>query len=131
MPRPPNKAVKRQQRRVYPLYSGKLFQKQKQGFPQFEQFYRLLEKRGRTENPAAIANAFSCLQDYYQALYHNPEEIVLQSNGEPSMRRVPSKSGGRDTWRTVTWRERAESFKEGIVSAIGNPRDWPPQHREE
>ena len=47
------------------------------------------------------------------------------------MRRAPSKSGGKDTWRTVTWGERAEIFKEGIVSAIGNPRDWPTQHPEE
>ncbi len=99
--------------------------------PQFEQFYRILEKHGRTENPAAIANAFSCLQDYYQALDHDPEEIVLQSNGQPSMVRVPSTTSGRDTWRPTTWGERRESYKEGIASALCRYQDWPPQHHED
>ena len=99
--------------------------------PQFEQFYRILEKHGRTANPAAIANAFSCLQDYYRALDHDPEEIVLQSNGQPSMVRVPSKTGGRDTWRPDTWGKRRESFKEGIASTLCGYQDWPPQHHED
>lgn len=50
--------------------------------PQFEQIYKIMEKHGRTANPVALSNAFSCLQDYYQTLDHDPEEIVLQSNGE-------------------------------------------------
>ena len=99
--------------------------------PQFEQFYRILEKHGRTANPAAIANAFSCLQDYYRALDHDPEEIVLQSNGQPSMVRVRSKTGERDTWRPTTWGERRESYKEGIASALCGYQDWPPQHHED
>ena len=99
--------------------------------PQFEQFYRILEKHGRTANPAAVANAFSNLQDYYRALDHDPEEIVLQSNGKPSMVRVPSKTGGRDTWRPTTWGERRESYRRGVSGAINNPQDWPPQHHEQ
>lgn len=59
----------------YPLRAGKLLQNRFS--PQFEQFYRILEKHGRTKNPAAVANVFSCLQDYYQTLDHDPEEIVL------------------------------------------------------
>ena len=99
--------------------------------PQFEQFYRILEKHDRTANPAAVANAFSCLQDYYQTLDHDPEEIVLQSNGQPSMVRVRSKTGGRDTWRPTTWGERRESYKEGIASALCRYQDWPPQYHED
>lgn len=99
--------------------------------PQFEQFYRILERHGRTTNPAAVANAFSNLQDYYQALDHDPEEIVLQSNGDPVLQRVPSTTGGRDTWRPMTWGEMRESCRRGVSGAINNPQDWPPQHHEQ
>ena len=99
--------------------------------PQFEQFYRILEKHGRTANPAAVANAFSNLQDYYRALDHDPKEIVLQSNGEPVLQRVPSTTGGRDTWKPMTWGEMRESCRRGVSGAINNPQDWPPQHHEQ
>ncbi len=99
--------------------------------PQFEQFYRILEKHGRTANPAAIANAFSCLQDYYRALDHDSEKIVLQPNGDPVLEQVPSTTGGRDTWRPMTWGEMRESYKEGIASALCRYQDWPPQHHED
>ncbi len=99
--------------------------------PQFEQFYRILEKHGRTANPAAIANAFSNLQDYYQTLDHDPEEIVLQPNGKPSMVRAPSTMGGKDTWRPDTWGERRESCRRGVSGGINNPQDWPSQHHEQ
>ena len=44
----------------------------------------------------------------------DPEELVLQSNGSPVLRREQSQSGGEDTWVSVTWREYAESFKDGL-----------------
>lgn len=65
--------------------------------PQFEQFYRILEKHGRTANPAVIANAFTCIQNYYEALDHDPEEPVRQPNGFPVLQREQSQSGGKDT----------------------------------
>lgn len=107
--------------------------------PQFEQLYRIMEECDRTENPLALASAFQTLREYQRILREeNLDEIVMNADGTPSMRRkrgdLITLSNGRqawkrtDEWETFTWGEHAESFKDGLWSAVDGRWQWP--HKE-
>ncbi len=74
--------------------------------------------------PIDDANAFTILQDYYQASEHDPEELVRDQLGNPRLQR--KRLDG--TWVPYTWGEELEDLKNGVAVTLCNPRNWLPQY---
>ncbi len=51
--------------------------------PQFQKFYEIVSEYGRDDNPVAIGQSFQNLWDLHEALTHDPEEVLMNSDGTP------------------------------------------------
>ncbi len=91
--------------------------------PQFEQLCRIMEEYDRTENPLALAWAFETLREYHKASRENPDEVIMQPDGSPTLRRTDN--GERVP---CTWGYYAEGLKPCIRTMVDGRSQWP--HKE-
>ena len=82
---------------------------------QFEQCYRILKEHGRGHNPVQVLEVFEALRDYQYVAQHDPEERVLDEDGNP---------GRKEDGSFVTWGDVTEGYYEYLMGDLNNSGAW-------
>ncbi len=105
------------------------FQNDARFTPQFQKFYEIVSDYGRDDNPVAIGQSFQNLWDLHEALTHDPEEVLMNSDGTPATYIEAWETN--DAQKPLTYGVLTRKLWGSIGSFLHDQRDWPEKDPEQ
>lgn len=100
---------------------------------EFQQLYQMLESIDRADQPIITGKIFNLLIHYHKSCQSDPNASLKKMKYE-SNANIPNELGSLKELRLTpdgkrTWRERAETYRNGIVGLLALDKYWPDKER--
>ncbi len=105
------------------------FQNEARFTPQFQKFYEIVSDYDRDDNPVAIGLSYQNLWDLHEALTHDPNEVITNSDGTPATYIEPWES--EDAQKPLTYGVYTKRLWGSIGAFLHRQGSWPEKDPEQ